>query len=94
MLERTVVVASRVGLHARPAALFSQAAAQAGVPITLTSASGRTVSAASILGVLSLGIDHGERVTLASVDPAATSALDALVELLERDLDDDERDDD
>jgi len=87
MLERTVVVASSVGLHARPTALFSQAAAQAGVPIMLSSASGRTVNAASILGVLSLGIDHGERVTLSSDAPGAEAALDALVELLERDLD-------
>ena len=31
MSERTVVVASSVGLHARPASLFSQAAAKTGV---------------------------------------------------------------
>ncbi|MFT4030170.1 MAG: HPr family phosphocarrier protein [Protaetiibacter sp.] len=84
MPDRTVIVASRVGLHARPAALFSQAAARASVPITLTSAAGRSVNAASILGVLSLGIDHGERVTLTSDDAAA---LDGLVAMLERDLD-------
>jgi len=84
MPERTVVVASSVGLHARPAALFSQQAAQAAVPVVLTSASGRSVNAASILGVLSLGIDHGERVTLSSADD---DALDALVAMLERDLD-------
>ena len=84
MPERTVVVASSVGLHARPAALFSQAAAQVPVPVTLTTASGRSVNAASILGVLSLGIDHGERVTLSSDDDAA---LDALALMLERDLD-------
>lgn len=84
MPERTVVVASSVGLHARPAALFSQAAARASEPVTLTAASGRSVNAASILGVLSLGIDHGERVTLVS-DDAGT--LDALVAMLERDLD-------
>jgi len=84
MPERIVVVASSVGLHARPAALFSQQAAQAAVPIVLTSASGRSVNAASILGVLSLGIDHGERVTLSSDDAAA---IDALAAMLERDLD-------
>ncbi|MFT4285985.1 MAG: HPr family phosphocarrier protein [Protaetiibacter sp.] len=84
MPERTVVVASTVGLHARPAALFSQAAAQAPAPVTLTAASGRSVNAASILGVLSLGIDHGERVTLVSDD---ADTLDALVAMLERDLD-------
>ena len=87
MPERSVVVASHVGLHARPAALFSQAAAEARVPVSLTSASGRTVNAASILGVLSLGIDHGERVTLSCDADGADSVLDALVALLEQDLD-------
>ena len=87
MRERTVVVASRVGLHARPASLFSQAAAQAGVPIMLTSARGKSVNAASILGVLSLGIDHGEWVTLASEAEESDAALDELVAMLQRDLD-------
>jgi phosphocarrier protein HPr len=87
MRERTVVVVSRVGLHARPASLFSQAAARAGVPIVLTSERGKSVNAASILGVLSLGIDHGERVTLASEAEEADAALDDLVAMLQRDLD-------
>ena len=84
MPERTVTVASSVGLHARPASLFSQAAAKVGAPVTLTSAAGKSVNAASILGVLSLGIGHGETVTLASDDEAA---LDELVKVLETDLD-------
>lgn len=88
MTERTVVVASRVGLHARPASLFSQAAAAAGVPVTISNEAGKSVNAASILGVLSLGIDHGERVTIAAEDvDGADAALDSLVALLERDLD-------
>lgn len=87
MSERTVVVASSVGLHARPASLFSQAAAKVGVPVTLTSAAGKTVNAASILGVLSLGIGHGEEVVIASEADDADAALDELAELLGRDLD-------
>ena len=87
MPERTVTVASSVGLHARPASLFSQAAAQAGVPITLTSQSGRSVNAASILGVLSLGVGHGDEVTLSADGEGADVALDSLVELLSKDLD-------
>lgn len=87
MPERTVTVASSVGLHARPASLFSQAAAKAGVPVTLTSAAGKSVNAASILGVLSLGIGHGETVTLSSDADGADAALDDLVKLLETDLD-------
>lgn len=87
MPERTVTVASSVGLHARPASLFSQAAAKAGVRVTLTSADGTSVNAASILGVLSLGIGHGETVTLSADGDGADAALDGLAELLNTDLD-------
>lgn len=87
MTERTVTVASSVGLHARPASLFAQAAAQAGVPVTLTSAAGKSVNAASILGVLSLGISHGETVTLSAEGDGSEAALDALVDVLATDLD-------
>jgi phosphocarrier protein HPr len=87
MPERTVTVASSVGLHARPASLFSQAAAKVGVPVTLTNAAGKTINAASILGVLSLGIGHGEVVTLKADGDEAEAALDSLAELLTTDLD-------
>jgi phosphocarrier protein len=87
MAERTVTVASSVGLHARPASLFAQAAAKAGVPVQLTSAAGKSVNAASILGVLSLGIGHGEEVTLSAEGEGADAALDSLAEVLGTDLD-------
>lgn len=87
MSERTVTVASSVGLHARPASLFAQAAAKTGVAVTLTSAAGKSVNAASILGVLSLGISHDEVVTLSADGEGADAALDALAEVLGTDLD-------
>ncbi|MEQ1737597.1 MAG: HPr family phosphocarrier protein [Rhodoglobus sp.] len=87
MTDKTVTVASSVGLHARPASLFAQAAAKVGVPVTLTSAAGKTVNAASILGVLSLGIGHNETVTLSADGDGADAALDELAALLETDLD-------
>ena len=87
MSERTVIVASSVGLHARPASLFSQAAAKTGVVVTITSAAGKSVNAASILGVLSLGVGHGEQVTLSSDAEGADAALDELAALLATDLD-------
>ena len=86
MPERTVIVASSVGLHARPASLFAQAAAKVGVTVTLTSA-GKSVNAASILGILSLGVGHGETVTLSADGAGADEALDALVDVLTTDLD-------
>jgi Phosphotransferase System HPr (HPr) Family len=85
MPERTAVVASRIGLHARPASLVSLAAAGTGVPVTLA-AHGRSVNAASILEVLSLDVSHGDVVTVASDDE---TAVDTLIALLERDLTED-----
>ncbi len=87
MPERTVTVGSSVGLHARPASLFAQAASKVGVPVTLTSAAGKSVNAASILGVLSLGIGSGEEVKLQADGDGADQALDTLAEFLGRDLD-------
>ncbi|MCU1578710.1 MAG: ptsH [Rhodoglobus sp.] len=87
MATKTVTVASSVGLHARPASLFAQAAAKVGVPVTLTSAAGKSVNAASILGVLSLGIGHGEEVTLSAEGDGAEAALDSLADVLNTDLD-------
>jgi phosphocarrier protein HPr len=87
MPERTVTIASSVGLHARPASLFSQAAGKSGAKVTLTSPAGKTVNAASILGVLSLGIGHGDEVVLATDGDNAEAALDELATLLETDLD-------
>jgi len=87
MPTKTVTVASSVGLHARPASLFAQAAAKAGLPVTLTSAAGKSVNAASILGVLSLGIGHGEEVTLSAEGDGADAALESLAVVLNTDLD-------
>ena len=87
MTERTVTVASRVGLHARPAMLFTQAVAAGGVPVTIPPEGGLPVDASSILLVMSLGVPFGAQVTLAADGPRAEEVLDGLVELLSRDLD-------
>jgi phosphocarrier protein len=86
MTERTVTIGSSTGLHARPASLFAQAAAKAGVPVTLT-AGGTTINAASILAVLSLGVSHGDSVTIASDAVGSEAAVETLAELLASDLD-------
>lgn len=87
MTDRTVAVASRVGLHARPAMLFTQAVATAGIPVTIERPGGTPVDASSILLVMSLGVPHGEEVTLRAEGPDADRVLDSLVALLARDLD-------
>jgi phosphocarrier protein len=86
MSERTVVIASAHGLHARPAALFVQAVASSGLAVELTKGE-KTLNAASILGVISLGIDHGDTVTLRAEGENAEAVLDTLSEILTTDQD-------
>ena len=83
MATRDVTIASAVGLHARPAALFVQAVEASGAEVTLTKGD-RTVEADSILAVMTLGAAHGDTVTLTADDE---SVLDSLAALLSRDLD-------
>ena len=86
MAERTVTIASAHGLHARPASLFTQAAAKAGVPVQLTKGE-KSVNAASILGVISLGIDHNDEVVLSADGDNADAVLEELATLLATDHD-------
>ncbi|MDY7541520.1 MULTISPECIES: HPr family phosphocarrier protein [unclassified Cryobacterium] len=87
MIERIVRIGSANGLHARPAKLFTKAAADSGVKVTLAKAGGKPVNAASILAVISLGLGNGDEVTLATSDDSAGAALDTLVALLAADHD-------
>ncbi|TDE08928.1 HPr family phosphocarrier protein [Jiangella asiatica] len=87
MPERTAVVASKAGLHARPAAVFVKAAAEQPTKVTIRKPDGDPVDAASILSIMTLGVEQGDEVVLSADGDKADQALDALVSLLERDLD-------
>ncbi|RNE63935.1 HPr family phosphocarrier protein [Cryobacterium tepidiphilum] len=87
MVERTVRIGSTHGLHARPAKLFTQAAAASGATVRIAKAGGKAVNAASILGVISLGIDHGDDVTLSVDGDNAEAVLDELEAFLAADHD-------
>lgn len=84
---RTVRIGSSHGLHARPAKIFAQAAKEAGIPVTIAKDSGKAVNAASILGVIALGLEQGDYATLTAEGAGAEAALDRLVELLSTDHD-------
>ncbi|GAA3897494.1 HPr family phosphocarrier protein [Microbacterium invictum] len=84
---RTIRVGSKNGLHARPAKLFAQAVKDAGIPVTVSKGSGAPVNAASILGVIALGVEYGDYLTLTAEGDSAESVLDTLAELLTTDHD-------
>lgn len=86
MIERTATIASTVGLHARPAAIFAEAAGDLDAEVTIAragEAAGDAVDADSMLALMSLGVEHGEVVVLRTEDDSAGDALDALVRILE-----------
>ncbi len=79
MPERKVIVESEVGLHARPAATFVQAAAaEADVDVTVAKPGGQAVNAKSILSVLALDVRHGESIIIRAEGKGAEEMLDRL----------------
>lgn len=86
MAERTLTVASTHGLHARPAALFVKTVTDSGHTVELQKGE-RAINAASILGVVSLGVNHGDQVTLRVQGETEEAVLDQLATFLEKDHD-------
>ncbi|RSN55558.1 MULTISPECIES: HPr family phosphocarrier protein [Actinomadura] len=82
MSERNVRIESKVGLHARPAALFVQTAAKAPMNVTVAKRGGDPVNAKSILAVLGLDARHGEEVVISAEGEDADALLDSLEALL------------
>ena len=68
MIRKSITIGISNGLEARPIAMLVQVASQYTSNIYLESEA-RKVNAKSIMGMMSLGLDHGESVTV-SVDGA------------------------
>ncbi|RSX58868.1 HPr family phosphocarrier protein [Bifidobacterium samirii] len=86
MITRTAVIGASVGLHARPAALFAQAVDDKELDVTITF-NGEEADAASALEIMTLGVKHGDTVTLTCDDDSAAEAMDELAAMLATDLD-------
>ncbi len=80
MPSKTVTVGSSVGLHARPAAIISEAAGDLGSEVTIAVPGGDPVDASSALLIMTLGASHGDSVEVAGDDEAAVDTIAALVE--------------
>lgn len=79
---RDVKVHRRLGLHARPAAAVAAAARRFRAEVLVETGTSMA-SARSIVGLLSLGVVHGEVVRLRASGPDAGKALAALARVLE-----------
>jgi phosphocarrier protein HPr len=87
MPERRVTVASKVGLHARPAALVAKAAAAQPVAVSIAKNGGAPVAAGSVLNLMTLGAAFGDEVVITAEGEGAQAAVDAIAELVAIDHD-------
>jgi phosphotransferase system HPr (HPr) family protein len=85
--ERELTIMNKVGLHARPAALFVQTAARFKDTRVEVVKNGAARDAKSILSVLTLGVSQGTTITVRAEGPQAEAAIAALTELVDRDFD-------
>jgi phosphocarrier protein len=68
MVETTLTVKHKLGLHARPAALFVQTASKFGSKIKVTNLTrqNKVADAKSILGVLTIGVAQNHTIILSA----------------------------
>ena len=90
VVQRTVTVVHRQGLHARPAALFVQLANRFGCKVTVKKGR-KIVDGKSIMGLLTLAARQGSRISLTTDGSDAHAALERLVELVTMPLPESER---
>lgn len=84
-MNREVTVRCESGLHNKQATYFVQKANEFESSIRIEIGN-RRMNAKSLLGIISLGIVTGVTVTLSADGPDAESAIDALEDLLQRDV--------
>lgn len=86
MLEQSLVVSNRLGLHARASAKLVQLAQKYQSTLHLISRE-REVNAQSIMGVMMLAAGIGTPLTIRATGPDEAQALAAVVDLFERKFD-------
>ena len=83
MIERTVRIVNKNGLHARPAAEIVKLASRYQADITLVRED-LEVNGKSIMGVMMLAAEFGSSLVLRAAGPDAEQAVSALSDLIAR----------
>ena len=86
MIECTVLVENKLGIHARPAALLVQEAARFQAEIFLSKGDVKRINAKSIMGVMMLAAEQGAEITVETDGKDQQEALDALTRLIGTDF--------
>src|ERR1700739_855086 len=88
IMTRDFVVSNKLGIHARPAALFVKIANRFTCEIFVEK-DGEKVNGKSIMGLMMLAAGPGSRLTVHAEGPDANKALDEIDALLKRKFDED-----
>jgi phosphocarrier protein HPr len=87
VVEKTVVIKNKQGLHARPAALFVQIANKFDSDVIVSKGKAK-VNGKSIMGIMMLEAGRGSRVTITTKGEDAQQAIMELENLLLSDIED------
>ena len=92
MIEKTLTVKHKVGLHARPAAVFAKTAQSFEADITIENVTRGTapVNAKSVINLFKSAVSQGHSIPLTVSGSDEEAALAALVELIETNFGDEE----
>ena len=77
----TLEIVNRLGLHARAAVLFVQAATQFDAKVTVTK-DDQSVDGRSIMGVMMLAAEQGSHIDVETSGPQGRAALEAITTLV------------
>ncbi|MCL2599681.1 MAG: HPr family phosphocarrier protein [Treponema sp.] len=89
MIEKTVIVSNRAGVHARPSALIVQATKNFKCSIHFERGTER-INAKSIMGVITLGASYGTAIKMIADGEDEQEAIDILANLFESKFEEDE----
>ena len=78
---KTLTVINKLGIHARPAALFVKVAGKFASQISVEK-DGETINGKSIMGLMMLAAGIGSTVEILAEGPDAEAAVDALTQLV------------
>ncbi len=86
VIEKKVVIKSKMGLHARPAAIFVQIANKFDCDISVRRGN-QEINGKSIMGILMLAAGKGSRILIRAEGLDSEAAVDELEKLLTGELD-------
>jgi phosphocarrier protein len=87
-LEKEITIVNRLGLHARPAAMFVRIASRYRSEVWVEK-EGEQINGKSIMGLMMLAAGQGSKLTIRCEGPDADKALEELEELIQKKFNED-----